>query len=192
MKKFFLMIVCLLLLFAGCGKNSRNDNGLSKFAKTKLDSAAKIEQYMESQGLSEGFDQQKRVFVRTVSSPSSSPDSSLLIQTLAEFASFIESKTTKGTSTSTLAFSDLKFVVTHKLDKKNDSMSSEFTLSHNDNIVYHELENDDSEKVKTNLSVEQLLELLNSNGMKIDIAAYAADSSLKKAVLILHIPQKEK
>ena len=192
MKKFFLVIGCFLLLLAGCGKNSQNDNGLSKFAKTKLDSAAKIKQYMKSQGVSKGFDQQKRVFVHTISSPSSSPDSSLLIQALAEFASFIESKMTKGTSTSTLAFSDLKFVVVSKLDHANDSLTEEFTLSCNDSVVYREFIKNDSIKVETNLSAEQLLELLNNNGMKVEVAAYALESSEKTALLILHIPQKRK
>ena len=196
MKKFFLVIGCFLLLLAGCGKNSQNDNGLSKFAKTKLDSAAKIKQYMKSQGVSEGFDQQKRVFVRTISSPSSSPDSSLLIQALAEFASFIESKiTTKEaitTRTSTLVISNLKFIVTGKADTKNESFTEEFTLSCNDSVVYRELFKNDSIKVETNLSAEQLLELLNINGMKVEVAAYALESSEKTALLILHIPQKRK
>lgn len=188
-----LACVSVLMLFSiGCGKTAKNDNGLSDFAKSNFSKHSDFIKHMESSGLSVGVDLSKKIFVAVPEVLSSDPDCCLVISALSKYSQFINTKVeTKGKATvssSSLSISDLKIIgITEEVA---ETLSEKIMLLHKGKVVYEELIQNDARKVKTDLTVKQLLELLEKNNLKVNVTAYCRTTTEKSALIVLKIPQK--
>lgn len=146
---------------------------------------------MKSKNIKIGLNNQQFLDVK---SSIDMPDSCLVIDFLVEFSKFLKTEV-KNVGTETIAITHFKFGnlqlrstltaninITEEFPKRIAAkIAKETVLLQNEKVIYKSA----NKKVQTELSAQQLIDLLKQNGFEISVIAYAENKSAKAALLSL-------
>lgn len=173
----FSWILCFLI---GCGQIKSD---LAKKAEKKLDSVENARSAVENKI---GWNNSEKCFYLWQVCGKNDDEILLLVKALNEAASFLEEsiKNEAGKVITTAKLCGLSFTSTLDNDDKQT-----LTVTDGQTQLFSYIMKDDGKMhIKSTVSVEELIALLEKRGLKLKVMLYAEDKS-KKAVLIALIPK---
>ena len=185
--KKILLATAVACVLCGCG-----DGDLEKRSKNVLnckdDASLSIINFVKTNNIKIGLNESGSQFTYYSTVDNGISDRELLIEFLGAVANLFETKTnrtkTEITSHSTLQMNNLTFTYIGRIS--GEDISETAVLLDNKKEVYKSVNG----KVKTKLSAQQLLDLLNDNKVKINVLAYAKGSKEKSALFSVELKQK--
>ena len=199
LKKSVLGLAAVICLF-GCGKSENSSESyLKNAAINRLQNTTDfpgetVYRFMNSKNITEGLINQQ--FLSIGLGAIDTPDSLLVIDLLVEFSQCLKSESkevgTESITASHFKFGNLQLRSTRTCNTKTDNFAEEAVnfaeeavLLQNEKVIYKVIYKSANVKVQTELSAQQLIDLLKQNGWEISVIAYAENKKAKAALLSL-------
>jgi uncharacterized lipoprotein YehR (DUF1307 family) len=192
LKKSVLVLAAVICLF-GCGKSENSSESyLKNAAINRLQNTTDfpgetVYRFMNSKNITEGLINQQ--FLDISLGAIDTPDSLLVIDLLVEFSQFLKSEPkevgTESITASHFKFGNLQLRSTRTCNTQADKFAEEAVLLQNEKVIYKVIYKSANVKVQTELSAQQLIDLLKQNGWEISVIAYAENKKAKAALLSL-------
>ena len=168
----------LLFFIVGCGQN---ESDLAKQAEQKLNSVKKADSLVENKT---GWKNNEKCFYSWQFCAKKTDEIYLVFAALHDFASFLACKVIKSENETLIQTTELcGLKMLHKYNGTTETVT--VTVSDGDKqLCTYSVQNEKCD-IKTAVSIEKLIVLLEERGLKLKVSLYAEDKQYKAALIVL-------